>query len=268
MGQPTVSSHRVACESKIEAIEQLGEHPATERRILQVGGHDYNLAFGVDAHLQCMAKVRVRQKGVQHFQVVRHPAIVVAEIRDRSAMRVLQGLMAIDLTLARGLGKIEKPNAAISRRRRSAMTARVGSATPSPTMNNSKSCSLCCCTLADPLAQRFDVLVRRDQYRGGRHWNKFLAWRLPSLRIAQPCGPSNHLAVRLTSRGRRQTNTGSGACRSVTATCRDFLVVRLGRHIDHNHVRGSDIVIGVPNTDRDVDETAVVLRHQILPTLP
>src|SRR6266700_2812409 len=168
MGQSMIGGHRVAREGKIEAIEQLVEHPAAERRILQVGGHDDDLAFGADAQLQCVAEVRVGEKRVEHFQVVRHPAIVVAEIRDETALRALQGLMAMALAHARTLPKIEKSNAAISRRQ-------LGNDDPSCIGNagadNEQLEVLEGLQLhaRHRMAQRLDVLVRRDQYRGGRH---------------------------------------------------------------------------------------------------
>jgi hypothetical protein len=56
-----------------------------------------------------VAEIGIQQQRIQRFQVIRHPAVVVAQIGDNSARGMAQSFMPMDLPHARTFGKIEEP---------------------------------------------------------------------------------------------------------------------------------------------------------------
>ena len=104
MRKLSVGRQGVARESKIETIEHGVEHTVAKRGVLQIARHYDKIAVIADADLKGMTEVGIAQKLAHDFQMVRHPAIVVAEIRDEAALRLLQCFVPVDLAFARALG--------------------------------------------------------------------------------------------------------------------------------------------------------------------
>ena len=74
------------------------------------------MAILADAHLHGVTEIGVSKQRVEHCKMVGHPTIIVAEIGDNAALRLLQGLVTMNLAFARPLRVIEETNATVRRR--------------------------------------------------------------------------------------------------------------------------------------------------------
>src|SRR5688572_15878527 len=111
--KPPVGLEAMSRKGEIEAVEHVGQHALTEGRILQIGRHYDNLPVTIDAHLQRVTEICLRQQLVENLQMVRHPAIIIAEIGHEASTSFLQGAMAVELTLPGRLVEIEEPDAVV-----------------------------------------------------------------------------------------------------------------------------------------------------------
>jgi hypothetical protein len=168
MRQPAIGLDRMAGERKIETIEQLGEHLLAESRVLKVGGEEDEVAFGIDANLQGVAEVGGGEQRAENLQMVGQPDIVITQIRNETAARVLQGLVPMDLAFAWSFWKIEETYAAVRRDKfRYKRAARVGNAVADNEQFEVLQGLLL--NAGNGVTQGLDMLVRRNQHGRDRH---------------------------------------------------------------------------------------------------
>ena len=103
----------MAREGEVEAVEDVAQHPLAEGAVSQIGGQDDDPPVPVDPHLQRVAEIRLVEQRVDDREMVRHPAIVVAEIGDDPALRLLQRPMPVQLPLSGRLLEVEKSDALV-----------------------------------------------------------------------------------------------------------------------------------------------------------
>ena len=155
-------------EGKIETIEHLAEHALAERRVLKVGRKEDKAAFGIDPDLQGVAEVGIGEQRAENLEMVRQPDIVITQIRNEAALRVPQGLMPVDLSLAWSFREIKEADSVIRRGKlRYQRAACVGNAVADNEQLEVLQSLLL--NASNGVTQRLDMLMCRNQHGRDRH---------------------------------------------------------------------------------------------------